>query len=118
LVIELNIVRIVPIRQKVQLKEAVPVQLYNIVLRNQTLKTFTRYLDNSIQLLEINNQSLTISGSESVILKINNIRKLYSKGYSLLYITSGKTIENNTNSYTLFNNPTILLDPLDNSYFE
>ena len=52
---ELNTVGIVPIRQKVQLKEAVPVQLYNIVLRNQTPKTFTRYLDNSIQLLEINN---------------------------------------------------------------
>jgi hypothetical protein len=73
-------------------------------------------LDNSIQLLEINNQSLTISGSESVISKINNIQKLYSKGYSLLYITSGKIVDNNTNSYTLLNNPTILLDPLDNSY--
>jgi hypothetical protein len=96
----------------------VPVQLRNIVLRNQTPKTFTRHLDNSIQLLEINNQSLTISGSESVILKIDNIQKLYSKGYSLLYITSGKTVDNNTNSYTSLDNPTILLDPLDNSYSE
>ena len=118
MVIELNTVGIVSIGRKVQLKEAVPVQLYNIVLRNQTPKTFTRYLDNSIQLLEINNQSLTVSGSESVISKINNIQKLYSKGYSLLYITSGKTVDNNTNSYTLLDNPTILLDPLDNSYSE
>jgi hypothetical protein len=75
-------------------------------------------LNNGIQLLEINNQSLTISGSKSVILKIDNIQKLYSKGYSLLYITSGKIVDNNTNSYILFNNPTILLDPLDNSYSE
>jgi hypothetical protein len=73
LVIELNTVGIVSIKRKVQLKEAVPVQLYNIILRNQTPKTFTRHLDNSIQLLEINNQSLTISGSKSVISKINNI---------------------------------------------
>jgi hypothetical protein len=52
---ELNIVGIVSIKRKVQSKEAVPVQLRNIVLRNQTPKTFARYLDNGIQLLEINN---------------------------------------------------------------
>jgi hypothetical protein len=52
---ELNTVEIVPIRRKVQSKEAVPVQSRDIVLRNQTPKTFTRYLNNSIQLLKINN---------------------------------------------------------------
>jgi hypothetical protein len=115
---ELNTVGIVPVGRKVQSKEAVPVQLRNIVLRNQTPKTFTRHLDNSIQLLEINNQSLTISGSESAISKIDNIQKSYSKGCGLLYITSGKTVDNNTNSHASLDNPTISLDPLDNSYSE
>jgi hypothetical protein len=115
---ELNTVGIVPVGRKVQSKEAVPVQSHDIVLRNQTPKTFARHLDNGIQLLEINNQSLTISGSESVISKIDNIRKLYGKGRGLLHVTSGKTVDDNTNSHASLDNPTISLDPLDNSYSE
>ena len=53
-----------------------------------------------------------------IILKNNKIRKLYNKSYSLLYITTSKIVNNNTNLYTLFNNSTILLDLLNNSYFK
>jgi hypothetical protein len=118
LAMELNAVGIVPVGRKIRTKEVVPVQSRDIILRNQTPKTFTGHLDSGIQLLEINNQSLTASGSESATSKNDKIRKSHGKGRGLLHVTAGKTVNDNTNSHASLNNPTVLLDPLNNSYSE
>jgi RNase H-like domain found in reverse transcriptase/Integrase zinc binding domain len=118
LAMELNAVGIVPVGRKIRTKEVVPVQSRDIILRNQTPKTFTGHLDSGIQLLEINNQSLTASGSESATSKNDKIRKSHGKGRGLLHVTAGKTVNDNTNSHASLNDPAVSLDPLDDSYSE